>query len=215
MNSRTQTILAPIGVDLTASVLVGILAGLFATIVATNLDLFGKTFFGISLSIPIIFVVFAGLCVVGIFAARIAGKYLPLIYKFGKFGEAGGLNWLVDLGMLNLLILLTGFSTGGFFVLYKGVSFVTASTNSFFWNKFWVFRGAKKQKETKEISKFAIATILGMAVNVTLASLIAFVGPNLISGIESKTWANIATVIGSLTAMVFNFVLYKIWVFKN
>jgi putative flippase GtrA len=215
MSQAKTNIIAPLRVDLAASILVGLLAGLFATIVATNLDLLGDQIKGIEISAPILIAGFIALCVIGIFAARIIGKILPIFYKFGKFGEAGGLNWLVDLGVLNLLILLTGYSAGIYFVLYKGISFVAASTNSFFWNKFWVFRGAKKQDEKKEVGKFATATVMGMLVNVVLASIIAFVGPHLFANIESKTWANIATVVGSLTAMIFNFVLYKVWVFKN
>ncbi len=215
MGKEQKNLFAPIWLDLFAAVLIGLLAGLFATIVTVNLDFLGNTFKGVELTIPLIFGFFVVLCIVGIFGARILGRAVPLIYKFGKFGEAGGLNWLVDLGVLNLLILLTGFSTGFYFVLYKGISFVSASTNSYFWNKFWVFRGAKKQDETKEVGKFALATILGMLVNITLAGIIAYVGPLLFPGLGSKAWANIATITGSLTAMIFNFVLYKIWVFKN
>lgn len=207
--------IAPLGVDLTASGLLGTLAGIFAAIVASNLGIAGKTFFGVTASIYLIFGLFLVLCVVGIVVARFVGKYIPFIYKFGKFGEAGGLNWLVDMGVLNLLILFTGFSTGLYFIVFKGVSFLVSAINSYFWNKIWVFRGHKKQEETKEATKFFGATTLGLIFNVTLAGSIALLGPKILSGIDSKVWANLATVTGSLGAMIFNFVLYKIWVFKD
>jgi putative flippase GtrA len=215
MKSKKENILAPFKNDLEASIIIGLLAGLFSTIVLVNLNLFGKEVFGVKLSITVLFVIFLIFCLGGIFMARLASRFWPVIYKFGKFGETGGLNWLVDLGVLNLLILLTGFSTGIYFIIFKGISFVTASTNSYFWNKWWVFRGAAKQDEVKEVGKFFVATTLGMMVNVLLASTIAFLGPHIIGGIDSKTWANIATVCGSLTAMIFNFLIYKIWVFRN
>jgi putative flippase GtrA len=215
MTTKPNNNLTSFKVDLSASVLIGLMAGLFASIVLTNLDFFGKTVAGISLSIPIVIGGFIMLCVAGIIVARVVGRLLPIFYKFGKFGEAGGLNWLVDLGIVNLLILVTGYSTGIYFILFKGISFASASTNSYFWNKFWVFRGVKKQSETKEVGKFAIATVLGMLVNIILASSIAFIGPLIFGGISSKSWANIATIVGSLTAMIFNFLLYKIWVFKD
>jgi len=207
--------MSPVKVDLFASALVGIMASLFATIALVNLDLFGKSFKGVELTVPLVFIGFIVLCIAGMVVARIGGRILPIVYKFLKFGEAGGLNWLVDLGIVNLLIFMTGFSAGIYFAIFKGVSFIAASTNSFFWNKYWVFTGGKKQDEKKEIGKFAIATTMGMAVNIAIASAIAYFGPHILSGIIDKSWANIATIIGSLTAMIFNFVIYKIWVFKN
>lgn len=207
--------IAPLRVDLTASGILGTLAGIFAAIVASNLGLVGQTFFGVTASVYLIFGFFLFLCVVGILVSRFIGKYIPFVYKFGKFGEAGGLNWLVDMGVLNLLILFTGFSTGIYFIVFKGVSFIVSATNSYFWNKLWVFRGHKKQKETKEVTKFFGATTLGLIFNVTLAGTIAFMGPRVFAGIDSKVWANLATVTGSLGAMIFNFILYKIWVFKD
>jgi putative flippase GtrA len=206
--------ISPFRTDILAAGLVGVLASLFATIALTNLGLFGTEVRGIALTIPLVFVIFIILCLAGMVVARLFTK-IPVLYKFIKFGEAGGLNWLVDLGMVNLLIFATGYSTGVYFAVFKGVAFLTAATNSFFWNKYWVFSGAKKQEEKKEIGKFATATALGMLFNIVIASVIAYLGPVLFAGIEGKTWANIATIIGSLSAMVFNFVLYKIWVFKN
>ena len=200
--------------DILAAGMVGVMASMFATIALTNLGLFGKSFKGVELSIPIVFGLFIVLCLAGMLFARLF-KGIPILYKFMKFGEAGGLNWLVDLGIVNLLIFATGYSAGLYFAVFKGVAFLTAATNSFFWNKYWVFSGSKKQEEKKEIGKFAIATLMGMAVNIIIASVIAYFGPTIFSGIEAKTWANIATIVGSLTAMIFNFILYKIWVFKN
>jgi len=207
--------LAPFKFDLTASGLLGTIAGIFAAIVASNLGLIGKTFFGVTLSVYQVFGFILVLCVVGIIIARLLGKKWPFIYNFGKFGEAGGLNWLVDLGIVNLLILFTGLSTGIYFIIFKGISFIVASTNSYFWNKLWVFWGHKKQDETKQVTKFASATTLGLIFNITLAGAIAFFGPKVYTGIDSKVWANLATIVGSLGAMLFNFTLYKIWVFKD
>jgi putative flippase GtrA len=215
MATTKVSAIAPFKVDLSASVLLGTLAGIFAAIVASNLGLVDQTILGLNVSIFHIFGSFLVLCVVGIIVARVVGKKIPLIYKFGKFGEAGGLNWLVDMGVLNLLILFTGLSTGIYFIIFKGISFLVSASNSYLWNKFWVFRGHKKQDETKEATKFFSATVLGLIFNVTLAGSIALVGPKIIFEIDSKVWANLATVTGSLGAMIFNFILYKIWVFKD
>jgi len=214
MAKAKQATLSTLSFDLTAATGLGLLAGIFAAIVAANLGFLNQTFFGITLSWLIIIIGFTLLCMVGIIVGRFLGKFVPFLYNFVKFGEAGGLNWLVDMGIVNLLILFTGFSAGLYFVIFKGVSFTLAATNSFFWNKLWVFRGSAKQKEGKEITKFVIATALGLVVNVTLAYIVSLVGPTLIADVAEKVWANYATIFGSLSAMLFNFVLYKVWVFK-
>lgn len=205
---------APITTDLMASGGLGLLAGLFATITLQNLAVLNEPFLGVVISVPLILVGFIVICMVGILIGRFLSRFVNILYSFVKFGEAGGLNWLVDMGVVNLLILLTGFSAGWYFILFKAISFVAASTNSFFWNKKWVFLGSKKQNEGKEVGKFMIATTLGLLANVLVAGTINYFGPSFVGSINAAGWANIATISGSLFAMLFNFTLYKIWVFK-
>lgn len=206
VKENTETKIDPLKRDLGGAVIIGVLASIFAFIVVANL--------GLEIPWVILFLGFTGLTIVGIFVTRFLGAKIPLIYKFGKFGEAGGLNWLTDFGILNLFIMLTGINGGVYFSVFKGVSFVGASTNSYFWNKFWVFEKGKTKKVGAELTKFAVSVILGMVVNVIIASAIRFLGPNLYAGIDGNLWANIAAAIGSLTAMVFNFAMFKLWVFK-
>lgn len=191
--------------DLLASLIVGVLASAFATVVVTNLD--------INISFPMLFAGFVFLCVAGILIGRFVGKKLSIVYNFLKFGEAGGLNWLMDLGIFNILVLLTGFNSGIYFSVFKGISFIASATNSYFWNKFWVFEKGKT-KVGKEVTKFIVATTAGLLFNVLIASVIRYVGPTVLSSISGNLWANIAVIAGSLSAMFFNFILYRIWVFK-
>lgn len=191
--------------DVIAASIIGVSAGLLASFVSKSLN--------INFPYYLIIAVFLGLCLVGIFAARLAGKYIPFIYSFGKFGETGGLNWLVDFGVLNLLILLTGVNAGLMYSVFKGTSFVAANTNSYLWNKFWVFEKGTNKKVGTELTKFVVASIAGLALNVVVASFARYVGPNLYS-LDGTVWANLAAAVGSITAMIFNFLLYKFWVFK-
>lgn len=201
--------------DLSAATLLGILAGTFATISAAGSGILNVKLLGITLSPYLIFGLFLFLCVAGIVVGRFLAKYLEVLYKFLKFGEAGGLNWLVDLGVINLLMLVTGITAGLWTSIFKGISFTVAVTNSYFWNKKWVFYGHKKQNETQEFSKFLTASLMGLALNIGVFSLIKYAGPLVFTGLTSAQWVSMATIVGSLGAMVFNFVLYKIWVFKD
>ncbi|PIR67982.1 hypothetical protein COS74_00650 [bacterium CG06_land_8_20_14_3_00_33_50] len=208
--SKNQSMNKP-KVDFIASGIIGVLASLFSLIVIKNL--------GINISILIPFLIFIPICVIGIAIARALADKIPALYQFGKFGETGGLNWLFDFGVLNLLIMISGISTGIYFSLFKGISFIASVTNSYAWNKFWVFRKTEKESEketAQEISKFMIVSLVGMAVNVILASAIVFIAPKIIlSNIAPKVWANLAAAIGSVSAMMWNFVGYKFFVFKK
>lgn len=192
--------------DVIGSFLIGILAGLFSLIVIKNLNI-PVPFWAALIAFPI-------MTTVGILVGRFLGSKLPILYKFVKFGEAGGLNWLVDFGVLNLLILMTGIASGLYFSVFKGISFVVATGNSYAWNKKWVFESTEK-KVGGELVRFLVITVIGMAINVALASIIVVFGPKLFGELESKVWANLAAAAGSLFAMAWNFIMYRFWVFKS
>lgn len=202
-----ENTMAPLKTDLTAALIIGVVAGILSPIAATVNN--------INISWIVLFVGFVVLCLAGIMVGRFMSKYVPLLYKLAKFGEAGGLNWLVDLGLFNILVLLTGLNSGIYFIAYKALSFIAAATNSYFWNKLWVFSGGKAQDRTQEVGKFVAATLLGMGFNVALAWAILSVGPVFISAISSTNWPSVSVIGGSLGAMLFNFILYKVWVFKS
>lgn len=191
--------------DVIGSIIIGFAAAALSLIVIYNLVL------PIPSWIP--FVIFPVMTIAGIFVARLLGKKIPIMYKFVKFGEAGGLNWLVDFGVLNLLILVTGISSGLYYSLFKGASFIVSTINSYGWNKLWVFESRSKDS-TGEATKFLISTLLGLGVNVGIASLIVFFGPKMFE-LDAKVWANLAAATGSLMAMAWNFLMYRFWVFKT
>jgi len=192
--------------DVVGGSVIGLVASIMAFFVLFNLNL------GITpLLAPLVLV---PLCLLGIFVARFLSQYIPFFYKFGKFGEVGGLNWLIDMGVLNILILITGFSAGIYFSIFKGISFTAAATNSYFWNKFWVFDKNKTKDVGAEVGKFTVSTLTGLLFNVIIASAALYLSKGFFVGLDSAMLANLAAVIGSLSAMVLNFILYKFWVFK-
>jgi len=209
--SKKELVMDPVKKDLLYSLIVGLMAGPLALITVSTLELvlpFGIPNWSLLIIFPIV-------TVTGILVGRLLGRLITIMYKFVKFGEVGGLNWLVDLGVINLLVLVSGVATGWLTVFYKAVSFSVAVVNSYLWNKNWVFSDAQKQDQTKEASKFLIASLLGLAFNLLVFSVVKFGGQAIFTTISATQWVSIATVVGSLSAMIFNFVLYKIWVFKD
>lgn len=196
--------------DILAAFAIGILAPIFSLFVVKNL----------TLKIPLIgiFAFFIAICLGGIFLGYLLGRKLPFIFQFAKFGEVGGLNLLIDFGVLNLLIFIFGISAGLFYSLFKGISFSIAVMNSYFWNKFWVFkkRGESVGQTGGEFSKFILVSLIGLGINVTLASLVVyFVSLGYPTESLAKIWANIGAAAGSIAALSWNFLGYKFLVFKE
>lgn len=148
-----------------------------------------------------------------LFILKKLGKVWGIFEEFGKFAAVGTLNTLIDLGILNLEFIIFGVSSGWYFSLFKAVSFVFATTNSYFWNKFWTFESGSKVT-AKEYGHFFLFTLVGTLIDVGVASFIVN-GIHVPGGVSQKLWANIGAVIAVFVSMLWNFVSYKLVVFKK
>lgn len=140
-------------------------------------------------------------------------KLKETISQFYKFILVGILNTLIDLGILNGLIFFTGIAAGWEFSFFKGVSFTAAVINSYFLNKFWTFQ-KKEGGGAAEFGQFLIISVAGLGVNVGVASLfVNIIGPQ--GGISPQIWANVGAVAAIGFSTIWNFVLYKFFVFRK
>lgn len=172
------------------------------------------------------------LSVVGMLVALVIAQKIKAIYQIAKFVLVGALNTFVDWGVLNLLMFLASISSGPLYSTFKGISFVVAVTNSYFWNKFWTFKktspsavapGEDKKNTSKEVLQFFIVSVIGFALNVAIASLIVNVwgphfelfGINWSPELAVKRWATVGAFFGTLMGLVWNFLGYKLVVFKK
>lgn len=157
-----------------------------------------------------------------------------LIKQIGKFASVGVINTLVDLAVLNFLVLVFSFNLtvnvlGLSFLVANVVSVTIAMIGSYFLNKYWTFEAKEKDRNLlQETLKFILITVIGMFVihqivfnlflvwwtwPVDLAKTIAhFVG---IRSLDNFITLNFAKVLAILASMVWNFIGYKLWVFKE
>lgn len=159
--------------------------------------------------------VFLGLVAFAPFALAVAswlGKIWAVLYQFAKFGAVGTLNSFIDLGFLNLLIYLSGIAAGWPFSVFKAISFLIATTNSYFWNKYWTF-GSTNRSTAGEVTKFYTIAVVGSFVNVSVASFVVN-GLSRPEIITPNLWANIGALAGIFSALFWNFLGYKFLVFK-
>lgn len=194
-------------IDAIISIIIGFLIGVFFFIALKNI---WKSF-------PyswLILIIFPPLTLAGMFVASCIGKKFLIVLQAAKWVLVGALNTFIDLGVLNGLIWISGIATGLSFSVFKGISFLLATLNSYFWNKHWTFRKREKIFAPREFSKFLVVTTIGLFINVGVASFVVnIIGPQY--GMTEKMWANVGAFIAVLIAWVWNFLVSKFIVFKK
>lgn len=164
-----------------------------------------------NLPIPLVlvFLVFPTISILGMCAIAILAKKLPILWQIAKFAQVGVANTAIDFGILNTLISVTGITSGVGIIAINAASFTGALVNSYFWNRTWVFKSGTKSN----FLTFAIITLLGLSVNSGVVYVITtFIPPILVQ--SDTLWANIAKAFATGISMVWNFLGYKIIVFK-
>ncbi len=157
-----------------------------------------------------IYVGYTAVAVIGMVIAYYLGRAIPILWQLAKFGLVGVLNTAIDFGILNYLSVFAGVTSGTGLIPIKAVSFSIALVNSYFWNKGWVFEGKKKANPVS----FAIVSALGIVINVgSVYVLTTIIGPQ--GNISPALWLNIANVGATALSMVWNYMGYKLVVFKK
>lgn len=210
--------------DLKFSVLAGFLIGLLAmpVVKAAKPTLYEAVFFTI---VPFFLIATP----LGTVIAFRMGQRIKIIWQIAKFGVIGVLNTVVDLGVLSFLtfalknyfnlsstdtLFMLGASTITFYSLYKGFSFIVANVNSYYWNKYWTFEEGTNKKTSAELTQFFVVSIIGFIINLVTASYV-FGSIQPLTGFDSAQWGLIGAAVGSIAGLLWNFVGYKLWVFKK
>jgi putative flippase GtrA len=134
-----------------------------------------------------------------------------LVSQFARFGVVGGVGFLIDLAVFNLLI-NTFLSTESLHegpLVAKVISTSLAIVFNWMGNRHWTFRAHRGRQLLREGVEFGIVSVGGMLIG--LACL--FVSHYLL-GFDSKLADNISSnVIGLGLGTLFRFTLYRVWVF--
>jgi putative flippase GtrA len=193
--------------DLVASLVIGAAVGLLIQPILANT----LTHFSLTLAVRIgIFVFFALFAPFALWLCAMIAKLWKAFYQFGQFAAVGTLNSFIDIGVLNLETFFYGSLPGtALFAVFKAISFLCATTNSFFWNRNWTF-GSTDKVNAGEVTGFYTIALIGWGANVAVATLVKSVGP------ATTLWVDIvAPLAGILVTFIWNFVGYKYFVFKK
>ena len=177
------------------------------------------------IGLPIVFPI---VCLIFLYFSILIARKIAVVSQVSKFILVGGLNTLVDWGILSLLIFVSKNSgiasnkvifeifsvTIVYYTLFKAISFIIATTNSYIWNKFWTFKRKTTETIGKEFTQFIVVSIIGFLINVGLASFIfKFIATP--GGLNLDQWGIIAAAFATVASMTWNFIGYKFIVFEK
>lgn len=120
------------------------------------------------------------------------------------FGIAGTLGFLVDAGVVSLLVHGLGWNP----YLARLVSFLCAVATTFAFNRAYTFT-AGKQRLAGQAGRYLLAMIGGFVVNYGSYAL-------LVHGVDVvRTWPVIGVAAGSVAGLVVNYLSSRFWVFSG
>ena len=142
----------------------------------------------------------------------------PERIRFIKFALVGISGTFVDFLLFNLFLRL-GFSS----VVSSAFSFSIAVLNNFIWNRLWTYPESREFTIANQLGKFAIVSMIGLAVRTAILFLIEQPVIGITSSLLPVTYSQFSEVIGKNLSLsiVIVFVLFwnyfgnKFWTYKG
>lgn len=91
---------------------------------------------------------------------KVSGSYARTGAQYAKFSLVGVANAAVDVGVLNLLLLIDPTRAPGRLVLYNVVALAATNVNIYLWNTLWTF-GKRARHDARQAGLFALQAVLG------------------------------------------------------
>ena len=127
-----------------------------------------------------------------------------------RFGLIGGLNTLLDFGLLFAFSSILGVPKLFANILSTSVSFVF----SFFANKKYTFKSSSKENIVREMVLFTVVTLFGLWV--IQGAIIYFLSPVIVNiGFSQDASLMIAKLIATVFSFIWNYLLYSRVVFTH
>ncbi len=143
---------------------------------------------------------------------RLRAAALALIAQLAKFGVVGGVAYVVDVGLFNLLSYVGSPPLlGGQPLLAKVASTGVATVVAWLGNRYWTFRHHRRPDRAREFVLYLVMCMIGL-----LIALSCLWVSHYVLGFTSPLADNIsANVIGLVAGTAFRFWAYKRFVFTH
>ncbi len=137
------------------------------------------------------------------------GRLTRELHRFARFGIVGATGFLVDFGILNLLLFVAGFAPW----LANTCSFSIAVSHTFTWNRIWTFPESRRRPIVHQLVQFFVVNLVGLGINQAV-----FLGSNAVLwqkvAIDATAW-NLAKATASGVALFWNFGANRVWTWRG
>jgi len=131
-------------------------------------------------------------------------------YELGRFLSVGGVAFVVDLGLFNLLRFGPGRLLEDKPLTAKVLSVLAATLVSWLGNRMWTFSGRRTDRRVRELVVFGAVNLVGAVVPVLTLAFSHYV-----LDLRTPLADNVATVVGIGLGTVLRYVGYSRWVFTG
>lgn len=140
-------------------------------------------------------------------------SYLRTGVKYAQFSLVGASNALVDLGTLNLLLLIEPTRNPELLVLYNLAALVATNANSYLWNTLWTFRH-RAHHDLRQVGMFALQAAFSIVVGSLVLWLVA---QWLVAYTDLSPFlgGNLAKMVSMMTGSTVSFLLMRLVVFRG
>jgi len=145
---------------------------------------------------------------------RASGEQLPESgVKYAQFSLVGASNALVDLGTINLLLLIWPTREPGLLVLYNLLALTLTNANSYLWNTLWTFKHHARH-DGRQVGMFVAQATLSIGVGSLVLWLVA---RGLVSyeGLSPLVAGNAAKIVSMIVGSTTSFVILRFFVFRR
>lgn len=142
------------------------------------------------------------------------------VRRFAKFMIVGGIGFVVDTGVLNLLVLGLHLVDDNHRLIAKAFSFSLAVTSNFVWNRVWTFRDSRSKPVSVQLFQFAGVSLVGLGINLAIFGVVgnwlvpllrSAYGP--MQGLALGT--NLAQVCAVVVVLFWNFLINRVWTYGD
>ncbi len=138
--------------------------------------------------------------------------------RFLKFCVVGAIGFVVDFGVMNLLLHFTGNVK-----LASTVSFIAAVISNFLWNRYWTYPDSREKPVAQQLVQFFLINVIGLGIRYVLFLTIDQPIINLAEKIlpegffmsPSVLGHNITMVIAVFIVMMWNFFANRLWTYND
>jgi putative flippase GtrA len=137
-------------------------------------------------------------------------RLVALVRELGKFGTVGGIAFLIDLAIFNVL-LHNGLET----LVAKTISTVIAATIAFVGNRYWTWRDREHHSMARQYSTFFVLNAVGLGIGLSCLAISHYALGQIWPALQSPLADNISgQLVGTALGTLFRFWSYKRFVFR-